>query len=216
MGIVANKESLGLPLGMTGIALLPNHTDLGGKGELFLVSRQSNRVYALPLKDTPLLPRDIGQVVFTNVDMTAPPSTTIQADMRGITAAINRKHGWARLYVASRLPSVVLVYDLLRERPDSPLTMRLVATLPVGTEPAQLLYRHRPAPYPDSVVCGVFTARSCRCDRCRSDADDLPDPCGRETLFYGALRSARRDGQSQAACVCCELSQHADHDRRSQ
>lgn len=162
MGSIANKESLGLPLGMTGIALLPNHTDLGGKGELFLVSRQSNRVYALPLKDTPLLPRDIGQVVFTNVDMTAPPSTTIQADMRGITAAINRKHGWARLYVASRLPSVVLVYDLLRERPDSPLTMRLVATLPVGTEPAQLLYRHRPAPYPDLLY--VVSSRRGRVD----------------------------------------------------
>ncbi len=162
MGLVVDKTELGLPLGMTGIALLPNHTDLGGKGELFLVSRQSNRVYALPLKDTPLLSRDIGQVLFTNVDMTAPPSTTVQADMRGITAAINRKHGWARLYVASRLPSVVLVYDLLRERPDMPLTMRLVATLPVGTEPAQLVYRHRPAPYPDLLY--VVSSRRGRVD----------------------------------------------------
>lgn len=155
LGLIEDKTALGLPLGMTGITLLPNHTELGGHGELFLVSRQSNRVYALPLKDQELVTRDIGQVLFSNTDMVIPPSTTVQADMRGLAVAINKKHGWARLYVSSRLPSVVLVYDLIRERPDLPLTMRLVATLPVGAEPAHLVYRHRPAPYPDLlyVVC---------------------------------------------------------------
>ena len=192
---------LELPLGMTGLALLPNTNELGGEASLFLSSRQSNRVFALPLKDRLLTEREIGQIAFNNPDMTSTgllAATPTFADMRGITVATNRKHRWSRLFVASRQPPAVLVYDLRRERPDTPISMRLIASLPVGEEPAHLLYRHRPAPEADLLY--VVCSRRGRVDVFDAEALQMryQIPAG-ERPYFIAIHDPKPDAPVQRA-----------------
>ncbi len=140
-----------LPKGTTSLDVLPNDALLGPSGEVFLSSRYTNEILALP----PQVAFDDKSEVESLSFLHSSQERSIAANFRGITIGRDFKNRWVRLYVATRRPAAILVYDLHRSAPHKPLSPRLVGTIPVGDGPAHLLYRHRPLGQPDLlyVVC---------------------------------------------------------------
>ena len=144
------RGSSTLPGGSTAVSILPFGTPLGGSGDVFLTSRSNNSIYILPSELTS--DGDLGtvKVPFDHANYTR----TTDADFRGVAVGYDKKNGWVRLYVASRNPDAILVFQLKREDTGK-ISTQLIGSVPVGTDPASIVYLSRPKPQSDLlyVVC---------------------------------------------------------------
>lgn len=140
-----------LPSGVTAFAILPPWTPLGGFGEIFLGSKQDNNVYVLPSSLPPSDVSPLKKIPLNHSTITSP----VASDFRGMAVGYDKKNRRVRLYVALRTPSpAILVYNLQRNTKNE-IIPQLITYIPVGADPAQIVYRTRSAPQSDLlyVVC---------------------------------------------------------------
>lgn len=146
-----------LPEAVTSIELLTSGELLGKAGEVFLSSLQSKEILVLPPSVTFLDKSEVFSVPFTH----AANASNSFTDLRSMALGRDLKNRRVRLYVALRRAnttqsiSSVLVYDLKRPGPEEELEVVQIGTIPVGAEPAHLIYRPRPVGQADLlyVVC---------------------------------------------------------------
>ena len=123
-------EVTGLPEGIAAIAA-------GPLGDVFAVSRAYDKVYTLPRSVVEGQNVGTGSERFYNSEITE----SVYADLRGVAFLAGSTPDTGRLFVASRIPEALLVYDVSREPTTGLLQMVQTALMPVGRGPSQLLIR---------------------------------------------------------------------------
>ncbi|MEM1010235.1 MAG: hypothetical protein AAGJ35_14670, partial [Myxococcota bacterium] len=169
LGQIEDKSRLNLPIASVGMGLLPPMLpELSG--HLFLslrfsgvnndeVQNRDTKWLGITLGSPMLSVDDVQRFGFNNLAALEGTTGNSQrfnlADLRGLTTGINRKTGWKRVYVASRVPPAVFVYDIQPDSVRQTVETQLIETVPLDFAPAHMVYRERPAPLHDLlyVVC---------------------------------------------------------------
>tara|TARA_B100000609_G_C17222497_1_gene441281 strand:- start:6070 stop:7968 length:1899 start_codon:yes stop_codon:yes gene_type:complete len=131
------KGNTALPKSATSLTLLPSGGLEGLGGQIFLSSREDANIYMLPPSASILDSSSLVKFPFTHLSH----SSSSLPDVRGIVIGHDKKNKWVRLYVAVRNPDIVLVYNLEKNAAGDGVSATLLKTIPVGADPAQIVYR---------------------------------------------------------------------------
>jgi YVTN family beta-propeller protein len=142
-----------LPINMTSLSLLPAASTLNLSNRLFMASRSDQNMYVLPPVTAKTANEDILRFRFDHASFES--TTSANADMRGVALGVDKHNKWTRMYVASRSPASILVYNVQVSATTRKPELLLVGSVAVGSNPSHVVYRPRPGNLPDLlyVVC---------------------------------------------------------------